>query len=181
MMDKAFEATGVVHRMLDALRHSFASNLYARFVEMKIISKLLAEMLAWRSPTTATSIFFEGDSTTPSGRRLEREREAKRTGSCTGSMLCIVLCAACGSELSHTIPGSNIFCRKVHAHPGAARCSMRLRLAAITIFRTGYHSSLRASLFVEEALGEVEAEGLRHVLEILHGGGLALGADGRAP
>ena len=35
------EAAGVEHRGLHALRHSFASNLYARSVEIKVISKLL--------------------------------------------------------------------------------------------------------------------------------------------
>ena len=40
-MEKACEAAGVEHRGLHALRHSFASNLYARGVEVKIISKLL--------------------------------------------------------------------------------------------------------------------------------------------
>ena len=41
MMEKACEVAGVEHRGLHALRHSFASNLYARGVEVKIISKLL--------------------------------------------------------------------------------------------------------------------------------------------
>jgi integrase len=40
-MEKACEAAGVEHRGLHALRHSFASNLYSRGVEVKIISKLL--------------------------------------------------------------------------------------------------------------------------------------------
>ena len=40
-MEKACEAAGVEHWGLHALRHSFASNLYARGVEVKIISKLL--------------------------------------------------------------------------------------------------------------------------------------------
>jgi integrase len=40
-MERACEAAGVEHRGLHALRHSFASNLYARGVEVKIISKLL--------------------------------------------------------------------------------------------------------------------------------------------
>ncbi|MGJ4851302.1 tyrosine-type recombinase/integrase [Bacillota bacterium Meth-B3] len=40
-MEKACEAAEVEHRGLHALRHSFASNLYARGVEVKIISKLL--------------------------------------------------------------------------------------------------------------------------------------------
>lgn len=38
MMEKACEAAGVKHRGLHALRHSFASNLYARGVEVKISS-----------------------------------------------------------------------------------------------------------------------------------------------
>ena len=42
-MEKACEAAGVEHRGLHALRHSFASNLYARGVEVKIISKLLGD------------------------------------------------------------------------------------------------------------------------------------------
>ena len=40
-MEKACETAGVEHWGLHALRHSFASNLYARGVEVKIISKLL--------------------------------------------------------------------------------------------------------------------------------------------
>ena len=40
-MANACEAAGVEHRGLHALRHSFASNLYARGVEVKVISKLL--------------------------------------------------------------------------------------------------------------------------------------------
>jgi site-specific recombinase XerD len=40
-METACEVAGVEHRGLHALRHSFASNLYARGVEVKIISKLL--------------------------------------------------------------------------------------------------------------------------------------------
>ena len=40
-MEKACEVACVEHRGLHALRHSFASNLYARGVEVKIISKLL--------------------------------------------------------------------------------------------------------------------------------------------
>ena len=40
-MEKACAAARVEHRGLHALRHSFASNLYARGVEVKIISKLL--------------------------------------------------------------------------------------------------------------------------------------------
>ena len=40
-MEKACETAEVEHRGLHALRHSFASNLYARGVEVKVISKLL--------------------------------------------------------------------------------------------------------------------------------------------
>jgi integrase len=40
-MEKACESTGVEHRGLHALRHSFASNLFARGVSVKVISKLL--------------------------------------------------------------------------------------------------------------------------------------------
>ena len=40
-MEKACAAARVEHRGLHALRHSFASNLYARGVEVKVISKLL--------------------------------------------------------------------------------------------------------------------------------------------
>ena len=40
-METACEAAGVEHRGLHALRHSFASNLFARGVSVKVISKLL--------------------------------------------------------------------------------------------------------------------------------------------
>jgi integrase/recombinase XerD len=40
-MARACEAANVGHRGIHARRHSFASNLYARGVEVKIISKLL--------------------------------------------------------------------------------------------------------------------------------------------
>ena len=40
-MEKACEAAGVEHHGPHALRHSFASSLYAQGVEVKIISKLL--------------------------------------------------------------------------------------------------------------------------------------------
>ena len=40
-METACDAAGVEHRGLHALRHSFASNLYARGVSVKVISKLL--------------------------------------------------------------------------------------------------------------------------------------------
>jgi integrase len=41
MMEKACKAAGVEHRGLHTLRHSFASNLFARGVSVKVISKLL--------------------------------------------------------------------------------------------------------------------------------------------
>lgn len=47
------------HRGLHALRHSFASNLYARGVEVKIISKLLGH--ASVEITCNRYIHFEGD------------------------------------------------------------------------------------------------------------------------
>ena len=40
-IEKACEAGGVEHSGLHALRHSFASNLYARGSEIRVISKLL--------------------------------------------------------------------------------------------------------------------------------------------
>ena len=40
-LENACESAGVEHRGLHALRHSFASNLYARGAEIKVISKLL--------------------------------------------------------------------------------------------------------------------------------------------
>ena len=40
-MEKACDMAGVEHRGLHALRHSFASNLFARGVSVKVISKLL--------------------------------------------------------------------------------------------------------------------------------------------
>ena len=40
-METACEAAGVEHRGMHALRHSFASNLFARGVSVKVISKLL--------------------------------------------------------------------------------------------------------------------------------------------
>ena len=40
-MEKVCKKAGVEHRGLHALRHSFASNLYARGAEVKIISKLV--------------------------------------------------------------------------------------------------------------------------------------------
>ena len=40
-LENACESAGVEHRGLHALRHSFASNLYARGVSVKVISRLL--------------------------------------------------------------------------------------------------------------------------------------------
>ena len=40
-MENACQAVGVEHRVLYALRHSFASNLYARGVKNKVTSNLL--------------------------------------------------------------------------------------------------------------------------------------------
>ena len=59
-METACEAANVEHRGLHALRHSFASNLYARGVEVKIISKLLGHA---RVEITYNRYihFFEGD------------------------------------------------------------------------------------------------------------------------
>ncbi len=59
MMKKACEAAGVEHRGLHAHRHSFASNLYARGVEVKIISKLLGH--ASVEITYNRYIHFEND------------------------------------------------------------------------------------------------------------------------
>jgi len=41
MTEKACEAADVEHRGLHSLRNSFASNLYARGISVKVISKLL--------------------------------------------------------------------------------------------------------------------------------------------
>ena len=59
-MEKACEAAGVEHRGLHALRHSFASNLYARGVEVKIISKLLGHASVEITYNRYIH-FFEGD------------------------------------------------------------------------------------------------------------------------
>ena len=59
-MQKACEAAGVEHRGLHALRHSFASNLYARGVEVKIISKLLGHASVEITYNRYIH-FFEGD------------------------------------------------------------------------------------------------------------------------
>ena len=59
-MEKACEAADVEHRGLHALRHSFASNLYARGVEVKIISKLLGHASVEITYNRYIH-FFEGD------------------------------------------------------------------------------------------------------------------------
>ncbi len=59
-METACEAAGVKHRGLHALRHSFASNLYARGVEVKIISKLLGHASVEITYNRYIH-FFEGD------------------------------------------------------------------------------------------------------------------------
>ena len=60
MMEKACEAAEVAHWGLHALRHSFASNLYARGVEVKIISKLL-DHASVEITYNRYIHFFEGD------------------------------------------------------------------------------------------------------------------------
>ena len=59
-METACETAGVEHRGLHALRHSFASNLYARGVEVKIISKLLGHASVEITYNRYIH-FFEGD------------------------------------------------------------------------------------------------------------------------
>ena len=59
-METACEAAGVEHRGLHALRHSFASNLYVRGVEVKIISKLL-DHASVEITYNRYIHFFEGD------------------------------------------------------------------------------------------------------------------------
>ena len=59
-MEKACETAGVEHRGLHALRHSFASNLYAWGVEVKIISKLLGHASVEITYNRYIH-FFEGD------------------------------------------------------------------------------------------------------------------------
>ncbi len=56
----ACEAAGIEHRGLHALRHSFASNLYARGVEVKVISKLLGHANVEITYNRYIH-FFEGD------------------------------------------------------------------------------------------------------------------------
>ena len=60
MLEKACEMAGVEHRGLHALRHSFASNLYARGVEVKIISKLLGHASV-EKPYNRYIHFFKGE------------------------------------------------------------------------------------------------------------------------
>ncbi len=59
-MERACEAAGVEHRGLHALRHSFASNLYAKGVEVKVISKLLGHASV-EITYNRYILFFEGD------------------------------------------------------------------------------------------------------------------------
>jgi site-specific recombinase XerD len=59
-METVCEAAGVEHRGLHALRHSFASKLYARGVEVKIISKLLGHASVEITYNRYIH-FFEGD------------------------------------------------------------------------------------------------------------------------
>ncbi len=58
-MEKACEASRIEHRSLHALQHSFASNLYARGVEEKILSKLLGHASVV-IPYNRYFHFFEG-------------------------------------------------------------------------------------------------------------------------
>ena len=67
-METACDAMGVEHRGLHALRHSFARNLYALGVEVKIISKLLGHASV-EITYNGTSTSSRATSTTPSGRR----------------------------------------------------------------------------------------------------------------
>ena len=59
-MESTCETAGVEHRGLHALRHSFASNLYARGVEVKVISKLLGHASVEITYNRYIH-FFEGD------------------------------------------------------------------------------------------------------------------------
>ena len=68
-MEKACEAASVKRRGLHALRHSFASNLYARGMEVKIIWKLLGRSCVEIIDNRYTH-FLRVPSTTHSGRRL---------------------------------------------------------------------------------------------------------------
>ena len=76
-METACEAAGVEHRGLHALRHSFASNLYARGMEVKIISKLLGHA-GVEITCNGTSTSSRATSTTPSDRRLGRKRGVEK-------------------------------------------------------------------------------------------------------
>jgi hypothetical protein len=77
-MEKACEGAGVEHRGPHVLRHSFASNLYARGVEVKIISN--RSVPAWRSPTTGISISLRARLTIRSGRRSGRKCGTRKVG-----------------------------------------------------------------------------------------------------
>lgn len=68
-MEKACEAAEVDHRGLHALRHSFASNLYARGVEIKVISKLLGHASTQITYDRYVHL-FEGDLDDTLSRRL---------------------------------------------------------------------------------------------------------------
>ena len=59
-METACESAGAEHRGLHALRHSFASNLYARGVSVKVISKLLSHSSTQVTIDRYISL-FEGD------------------------------------------------------------------------------------------------------------------------
>ena len=59
-MEKACGMAGVEHRGLHALRHSFASNLFARGVSVKVISKLLGHSSTQVTIDRYISL-FEGD------------------------------------------------------------------------------------------------------------------------
>jgi site-specific recombinase XerD len=60
VMEKACETAGVEHRGLHALRHSFASNLFARGISVEVISKLLGHSSAQVAIDRYISL-FEGD------------------------------------------------------------------------------------------------------------------------
>jgi len=79
-MEKACETAGVEHRGLHALRHSFASNLYAQGVEVKIISKLLGHASV-EKPYNRYIYFFEGTAGDTLRQALERRRSWKKADS----------------------------------------------------------------------------------------------------
>jgi len=74
-LEKACEAAGVEHRGLHTLRHSFASNLYARGVEVKVISKLLGHASV-EITYTGTSTSLKVRSMIHSGRLLGRKKNS---------------------------------------------------------------------------------------------------------